>query len=140
MKKLLAICALILCAALVFVNFAAVASAAPSPEASTYTTRSGRGGGEEDTTTGGGGEPGSPGDSGRTTKNVMPTQLDNNGADDPFSPNYTGDREVSSDQSSTSPDMAADQPHLAALAATGLLMAAAVCAVAVTKKKSAEEN
>ena len=70
----------------------------------------------------------------------MPSQLDNNGADDPFSPNYTGDREVSSDHSPTSPDMAAAQPQTAVLAAVGLLMAAAGCTVAVTKKKSTEEN
>ena len=129
MKKLLAICALILCAALVFVNFAAVASAVVSPEASTYTTRSGRGGGTEPTSRGGG----------RTTKSVVTSSHPDNGENDPNSPNYTGERNVTSDKSQTSPDTASAQPRVAAVAAAGLMMAAA-CAVVVTKKRSAEEN
>ncbi|MBR2730965.1 MAG: hypothetical protein IKD72_03150, partial [Clostridia bacterium] len=83
MKKLLAICALMLCVALVFVSFAATASAAPSPEASTYTTRHGRGGGTDPSTI-----------HGRTTKTVETSSHPDNGENDPNSPNYTGDRNV----------------------------------------------
>lgn len=127
MKKLLAICALMLAAALLFVNLAAVASAAPSPEASTYTTRSGRGGADETTTRGG-----------RTTKPV-PTSSGINGEDDPNSPNYTGNRAVTSDKTPVSPNTAAGQPY-AAVAAGAVLLLTAAGALVLTKKKSTDEN
>lgn len=130
MKKLLVICALVLAAALLFVNLGALASAVQSPEASTYTTRHGRGGGTETSTR-----------SSRTTKTVVTTKTsDNDDENDPNSPNYTGDREVTSDTSPTSPDTAAEQSYTAVIAAAGMLAAAGVCTAVITRKKVTEEN
>lgn len=64
-----------------------------------------------------------------------------NAADNSDSPNYTGDREVSSDRSETSPDTAAVSMHPAVAALVLLLLCAAVFAVYISRKSvKAHEN
>ena len=76
--------------------------------------------------------------SGRTTRNAG--NYDNNsGKDDPASPNYTGNRNVSPDNSYTSPDTSAAKPHYEIAVAGAALAFVVLFTVAKTHRK-VEEN
>ena len=64
----------------------------------------------------------------------------NNGKDDPDSPNYTGDMSVSKDNSSTSPDTAAEDNHACVAAALITLASVSVIAVILMSRKKNEKE
>ncbi len=91
-------------------------------------------------------DPDAPGDAdgdvdGRSDRYRTTGKFTNNGKDDPDSPNYTGEMSVSKDDSSTSPDTAAEDNYACIAAAIVTLCTVSVSAgILIGKKKNENES
>lgn len=146
MKKFFALCLVLVFTAILLAGLCISASAEISPKASTYyystvnqdkdTTRITHRYRHSTTKAGGGVEGADDPNSPNYTGNRNPSKGnydDNEGKDDPNSPNYTGNRDATKDGSDKSPDTSASAP-VAGIAALAVCSVAAVTSLSLKKE------